>query len=122
MRFGKSNGGGRRLASREAAPVLASFFTLSRTGKAVVVDVSRTGARLQGRDLPAEGEELIVSLDGVRTYGMVAWAEGDVCGIAFSEPLPPGSLQALRLSVSKARGLPPEIKAAFDDWTLGIAR
>jgi PilZ domain-containing protein len=122
MRFGKAVGGGRRVAAREYAPVLAVFFTMSQTGKAVVVDVSPTGARLRGESLPMEGEELILSVEKVRTYGTVAWALGDECGISFGEPLAPDSLQALRLSVARAGGLPPEIKAALDDWTTGVAR
>jgi len=122
MRFGKSVGGGRRLDPREPAPVLSTIFTLSWTASAILVDVSRTGARLCGQRLPDEGEELILSMEGIRTYGTVAWAHGDQCGIRFGELLPTESLERLRGSVARARGLAPELKAAYDDWTIGVAR
>jgi hypothetical protein len=120
--FGKSSGGGRRLAPRETAPVMATIFTLFRSSSAVVVDVSASGARLRGERLPDEAEEVIVCIDGLRTYGSVAWAIGDECGIKFGEELPADWLEGLRARVARVRGLPPELKAAYDDWMVGVAR
>ena len=89
---------------------------------AILVDVSRTGARLCGQRMPDEGEELILSLEGVRTYGTVAWSHGDQCGVRFGELLPDESLERLRASVARSRGLTPDLKAAYDDWMIGVAR
>lgn len=120
--FGKCKGGGRRSAPRASAPLIAIVTTLTASHSAVLLDVSATGARLQGPDLPRLGEELFVTIEGVVAFGTVVWAKTNVRGIAFDGPLKPGDEEKLRQRVSDAHGLPPEIKAAFDDWVLGVAR
>ena len=52
--FGKASGGGRRGADRQTAPLMVLVSTLSRTLEAVLVDLSATGARITGGELPAE--------------------------------------------------------------------
>jgi hypothetical protein len=120
--FGKRKGGGRRRAAREHLPLIAVFTTRSRSHPAVLVDVSSTGVRLRGDDLPGRGEDLLVTIEGVTSYGVVAWSRLGFCGIAFDSPLPAGSLQLLEQRVAKARGLSPELMAAMEDWQLGVAR
>ena len=120
--FGKCKGGGRRRAHREHLPLIAIFTTRTRSHHAMLVEVSTTGLRLRGDDLPAEGEDLMVTIEGVTSYGVVAWSRLGFCGIAFDSPLPAGSLQFLEQKVTRARGLPPELVAAMEDWNLGVAR
>ena len=122
MSFGRSTGGGRRFAPRQKAPVLATIATLSETRAAILVDVSRTGARVRGDDLPKVGSELILTMERVRTFGTVAWVSREECGIAFDAPLPAGEIQSLWVSIARAGGMAPELKAALDDWTVGSAR
>jgi len=121
-RFGKSNGGGRRSAQRATAPLIAVVTTLKGSQSTVLVDVSDAGARLQGRDLPRKGEELFLATEEVVAFGSIVWSDGDARGMRFDEPLRPGEYQFLRQRVTQAAGLPPHIKAAFEDWTIGVAR
>jgi hypothetical protein len=86
------------------------------------VNVSTTGARLRGSDLPQEGEELLLSVDSVRAFGTVVWSESGECGVAFDTPLAIEEAEALRYRAAKTAGFTPELKAALDDWTLGLAR
>jgi hypothetical protein len=120
--FGKRNGGGRRLASRSAGPLVAVFTTLKESHSAVLADISATGARLRGARLPYIGEELLLSIDRVRAFGSVIWAEVDECGIAFDGPLATDEEELLRRKVAETHGLPPGIKAAYDNWVLGCGR
>ena len=120
--FGKCKGGGRRSAPRASATLIAIVTTLTASHSAVLLDVSATGLRLEGPDLPRIGEDLFVTIENVVAFGTVVWANANVRGIAFDEPLKPGDEQKLRQRVSQGRGLPPNIKAAFDDWVLGVAR
>lgn len=122
MTFGKSYGGGRRLAQREAVPVLVSFTRLTGTCSAVLVDVSRTGARLSGDNLPHEGEELVVTMDRLKTFARVAWSGGGQCGLTFDLPLPPEEIHRLKQNVAAAAGWAPELRAAYEDWRAGAAR
>ena len=120
--FGKCNGGGRRSATRKAAPLIAVLSTLTGSHSAVLVDVSETGVRLRSDDLPGQGEELIIAIEGVRTFGSVSWKHDGECGIALDAPLRKEDVASLCQMASKSRGYSPEARAAFEDWTLGIAR
>ena len=119
MAFGKSSGGGRRAAPREAAPLLAVYTTVTRSHSALLVDVSSTGARLRTPDLPGEGDELFVAIGTIKVFGTVAWTCEGEFAVAFDEPLDGEALQLLRQNVRASFGLPPDVKAALDDWVLG---
>jgi len=119
--FGKCKGGGRRAAARSTAPLIGLVTTLDRTRSAIIVDVSATGARLRGKDLPPKWADFFINVDGVVTFGTVQWEDGDDRGIAFDAPLTGDDLSLLQSKVAQAKGMPPEIKAAFDDWTQGFA-
>jgi len=120
--FGKCAGGGRRSAARKTVPLVAVVTTLRESRSAILVDVSATGARLRGADLPNSAEELFLTVDGVVVFGTVAWEREHERGIEFDGPLEATDEARLKQNVVEARGLPPEIKAAFDDWALGFAR
>jgi hypothetical protein len=101
---------------------VAVISTLTRTHSATLVDVSQTGVRLSGDDLPEEGEELFLGIEQIRTFGCVAWKRDGECGLAFDEPLPAAELQELRRKAGNGRGLSLEMRTALEDWNLGLAR
>ena len=74
---------------------------------------------MRAPDLPQEGEELFVTIGTVKAFGAVAWVREPEFAIAFDEPLGFEDLDVLQSNVRAARGLPPDIKAAIDDWVLG---
>ena len=98
------------------------FTTLKESHSTVLADISSIGARLRGARLPSIGEELVLSIDEVRAFGSVIWAEDDECGIAFDCPLADDDEQLLRQKVAETHGLPPDIKAAYDNWVVGCGR
>ena len=120
--FGKSVGGGRRCAARTSAPLMAVLTTLAGSRSAVLADVSSTGARVRGADLPIMGEDLTIKIDRVEAFGTVVWSDSGECGIVFEPPLQPSDEIYLRDLVAGARGLPPDIRAAFENWVVGAGR
>lgn len=122
--FGRSNGGGRRSASRALAPLPAVFMTIARTDTAAVIDISCTGVRLRGRGLPPRGEEMELKVEEVRVFGIVAWAEDDECGVAFEAPLMPFEVDRLRrkAGVPRLATLSVEDRLALETWLVGDAR
>jgi hypothetical protein len=120
--FGKADGGGRRIAAREQLPLLAVFSTRVRTGQALLVDLSKTGAKLRGHNLPEKDEDLALNVEGVTTFGWVAWSRMGYCGITFDSALATDNILKLERLVERARGLPPELMSALDDWERGLAR
>ena len=120
--FGKSKGGGRRHASRATAPLITTITTLRGSHSAVLLDVSATGARMRGPGLPNLDEELFVTVDQVIGFGTVVWSRGDERGVAFDPPLAPKEDAQLRSKMKETAGLPPDMRAAFDNWVLGCGR
>ena len=121
MDFGKSDGGGRRSAQRMAAPLTAVVTTFAGSRSLDLVDLSASGVRLAGERLPPIGEELMVTVDKARGYGLVVWSEHGQCGIEFDEPLAHHLVQAIRQQVAQSAGLHRDFKAAMDDWAMGMA-
>ena len=122
--FGQSSGGGRRTAPRTSVPAAVSLITLSGTRSVVLIDVSSTGARVRGPDLPPVGEYLEIKIDSVRGFGFVAWACGNECGVAFDEPLDREELARVRMigDLVGPTNMTIEEKLALEDWIAGAAR
>ena len=120
--FGQSGGGGRRSGSRRPTPLAALVMTTTRrcTG-CYLIDVSADGACISGRDLPSQGAEVLVSVEGLEGFGHVVWRDDRKYCVKFNPPLPAGSVQRLSQLVAQARGLSPDMNAALDAWKLGVA-
>ena len=70
--------------------------TLDGSRPTIVEDVCSTGAKLHGRNLPAEGEALIIRVGDVELLASVAWRKRDDCGITFEQPLDPAGVRQLK--------------------------
>jgi len=58
-------------------------------------DISQNGVKVESDLPPAEGEEVVVTLEGLRPLqGVVRWRGEDGCGIAFNALIPFGELIA----------------------------
>jgi hypothetical protein len=87
---------GRRSVPRAQAPLIALLVTAAAEHRADLVDVSRTGARLQGEMLPEVGVELTFRADDVEAYGEVVWRERNWCAVEFGTPIGGPEVQRLR--------------------------
>ena len=124
MAFGKSVGGGRRIAPRLPIEVPASLGAIGHSGVVVLADISTMGAKLRGRELPRAGHDVWMRVGPVDVLARVLWSAGDQCGVAFDVPLRPRQLQDLRSARERAQflKLSPEQKLIADDWLNGLAR
>lgn len=120
--FGKASGGGRREDSRESAPLTVVLTTVSNSYSAELVDLSATGARLRCADLPAIGVELNLTVGRIKSFCTVRWTSDDECGVQFFEPLLQADVISVRSEVAAGMGIDPSLRAAMDDWVLGVAR
>jgi len=119
--FGKRDGGGRRSTARSGTPLSGLVTTLLGTRLAVVIDVSATGARVRGNDLPRKWADLFINVEGVVSFATVRWEDGDERGIEFDAPLHPSDENLLQQKVHEAKGLSPEMMAA-NEWARGVSR
>jgi len=100
--FGKSIGGGRRSASRDAAITLAVLSTIEDDRRVALINISRRGARLAAPDLPAKGEDVIFRAEAVESFGRVIWSKKGQCGVIFEPPISATELAGLRQNVEMA--------------------
>ena len=115
---------GRRSEPRACLVLTASTEALSGRATVKLLDVSRSGARVQTAQLPGVGRDVILRCGSVDAFGTVAWAASDRCGIHFYEPISGRDLVALRSMSEALEGseMTPEEYEAAADWANGFAR
>ena len=117
--FGRRGGGGRRAAPREAIPLVAVFTTVTGSYRVELVDIATNGARLRGTPIPNHGEEVILTVEKLRAYGLVVWAHEEEFGITFDLPLAEENVDSLRNKVARTAGLSPDMRLTLDLWSAG---
>ena len=85
----------RRAAARRPIFVAGSAVTIHGSKSVVVEDVSTTGAKVRGRDLPAPGKQVLIWMEGLDVLGSVAWSRSGECGIRFDASLDAAALTCL---------------------------
>jgi hypothetical protein len=115
---------GRRSEPRAYVLLPASAHGHSGSRYVRLLDVSRTGAQLEGVDLPKEGRDIVLRCSHLDTFGTIVWVKADRCGIAFDEPIGLRELAQLRdlgFAIEQSKLTADEIQAAAD-WMSGLAR
>jgi hypothetical protein len=115
---------GRRSEPRAYLLLPASAEALSGHRPVTLLDVSRTGARIQGQSLPEVGKDVILKCADVEAFGAIAWAASDRRGLHFEEPIGGRDLVALRALAAETddAGMTYEEREAAADWNSGLAR
>jgi hypothetical protein len=88
--------GGQRQSVRKAVVLAASALGLDRSSSVLVPDLSEKGARLQGRNLPAMGERLLINFGQTGLFATVAWSVPHQCGVVFDQQLDARGIERLR--------------------------
>ena len=102
----------------------AVLKTLLYSRSAEVTDISATGAKLRGDNLPAAGADLFVRIEGVETFATVVWSHEGECGLSFEEPLDRAMLASLQMEARRTQlmRLTPEQKQAWEMWAVASSR
>jgi hypothetical protein len=124
--FGKriDKPGGCRRAARDTAMVRAAMMTVTDTIGVDLIDVSKSGAKLRGHNLPAPGEDVLVLLGRLEAFGSVVWRDDGHCGVRFDVALSERALSTVESEQgpSSLVGLGREALLAASDWQNGLAR
>lgn len=86
----------RRATEREAVALAGSAFGLGRSRSIIVSDLSADGARLDARDMPAPGDDVLVVVGPFDGLATVVWRSDDHCGVRFDESLPGTTLDRMK--------------------------
>jgi hypothetical protein len=78
----------RRASEREPVILAGSAFGLGRSRSIIVSDLSAEGARLDARDMPAPGDDVLVVVGPFEGLATVVWRGDDRCGVQFDDVLP----------------------------------
>ena len=87
---------GARAAPRMKAGLVAVLSNVGGEYSSTVIDVSRTGMRVCGARLPAEGEDVLLLTEDVRVWAQVVRLEDDVCAVEFDTPIAPVEVKRLQ--------------------------
>lgn len=86
----------RRTSQREEVVLAGSAYGLGRSRSVIVSDLSLEGARLDARDMPAPGADVLVVVGPFDGLARVVWRSDDRCGVEFDEPLPDYMVSAMK--------------------------
>jgi hypothetical protein len=62
----------------------------------VLVDLSRTGARLTAVTLPSKGQELIFRAEKINIPAELIWARNEHCAVEFDTPIAADEVKRIR--------------------------
>jgi hypothetical protein len=86
----------RRKQPREAVALAASAMSVTRSRSVMINDVSNTGARLNGRDLPPPGDDILMIVGSQDRMGTVIWRTVEHCGVQLDESLDASALDLMK--------------------------
>ena len=86
----------RRASEREPVVLAGSAFGLGRSRSIIVSDLSADGARLDARDMPAPGDDVLVVVGPFEGMATVKWRGDDSCGVGFDETLAADIIQRMK--------------------------
>src|SRR3954468_15525644 len=86
----------RRASQREEVVLAGSAFGLGRSRSTIVSDLSAEGARLDARDMPAPGDDVLVVVGPLDGLGTVAWGPDDKGGGECHEALAADALDRMK--------------------------
>jgi PilZ domain len=115
---------GRRARNRLRARLPAIVITLDGTRNTILLDLSRSGARIKATAKMALGQRAILSWSGFEAFGRLVWVDRGLCGIAFDDPLEPDVLIATR-DLDAVDRLPSDLELERNrarEWVAGTRR
>ncbi len=126
MGFGKrmDGPGGRRAAARAPAFKATGIMTMDRSQVGYLIDVSATGAKLDGGGGLSIGQSIWLKTGEIDVLAEVVWSEPDACGVHFDKQLSDDQLKQLTQMPQGAMfaRLTPEEKLGAADWLNGLIR
>src|SRR6185295_18829073 len=93
---GNSPQASRRASEREEVVLAGSAYGLGRSRSIIVSDLSVEGARLDARDMPAPGDDVLVIVGPFEGLARVVWGSDDKCGVQFDDALPGETLGRMK--------------------------
>ena len=124
--FGKrlDGPGGRRVAERRPSFTATGIITLDRSQVGYLLDVSSTGAKLDGGGGLSVGQNIWLKSGHIDVLASVVWSGPNICGVQFDTPLSDEEIEELSQVPQGAlfASLSTEEKLGAADWSNGLVR
>ena len=116
--------GGLRRAVRDEVMIRAGMMTTTDSVGVDLLDLSKSGARLRGDNLPGPGQDVIVLLGRLEVFGSIVWQDEDQCGVHFDVQLSERAVSIVEAErgPSTLYGIGGEDLLAASEWFNGLAR
>lgn len=85
----------RRRAKRDELGISVSMLSTTQSRVVFMLDVSRTGARISGLNLPAAGKDVLLKIADVELFGTIIRAKEGEAAIAFDRAIGEAELERL---------------------------
>ena len=114
---------GRRGMSRLRLAVPATVLLLSGTYRGTLLDLSRSGARLELEAVPRIGSEVVVQAVGFEAFGTIVWLGGKQVGIRFDRLVSEERMIAMReVADDYPRRSRETMHRSVQEWVRGSSR
>lgn len=86
----------RRRAKRDPLGISVSLYSTTQSRVVAMVDVSQSGARFAGHDLPPAGKDVLLKIADVELFGSIVRVTGKDAAMRFDRPIGPKELESLQ--------------------------
>jgi hypothetical protein len=86
----------RRRSKRDKLAIAMSLYSIAQSRVVSMVDVSQSGARIAGHNLPQAGKDVLLKIDDVELFGTIVRVSESEAAMKFDRPIGPGELERLR--------------------------
>lgn len=80
--------GERRRSKRNALGISVALHSTTQSRVVCMLDVSQSGARVSGPDLPKPGKDVLLKIADVELFGSIVRGNDKEAAIAFDRPIP----------------------------------
>ncbi len=111
---------GRRGAARARVALPATIETVNGTTRALLRNLSESGAMLEVAQLPTVGAEAVLRCGQLDCFGVIVWARLRWCGVVFDEAITLSDVISIRqASDGSACAVQKDLQDAARRWAEG---
>jgi hypothetical protein len=94
----------RRRAKRDKLGISISLYSTTQSRVVSMVDVSQSGARVEGQNLPRVGKDVLLKIADVELFGSIVRASERDAAVKFDRPIRLAELESLRAVLEEQTG------------------
>jgi hypothetical protein len=94
----------RRRAKRDKLGISISLYSTTQSRVVSLVDVSQSGARIAGHNLPGPGKDVLLKIADVELFGSIVRSNESEAAMKFERPIGPREVESLHAVLEEQTG------------------